>query len=175
MGFEDLVQVLIALAVLFGLFGGRKKRPSDRPQKTMPSVPVRAEPRAPQRPLDIEVDGAPEGFADEVYRILSGELERRREDAAGARGTRTEDVERSIPEEIRPAEKLSEVEAYSLETLEPAGEASHEAFHRTYDSPSPAKAPAARAPQRRRLTLDVRSARQAMLWTEILGPPKGMA
>lgn len=206
MGFEDLFQILIALAVLFGLFGVKKKRPGGgeaersrmrppaRPRARPPVPPASAQPRRPlearregpgdlrprgaEPPVEIEVSGVPT-TAEELYRILSGEMERHREETLEAEGAslevdRIQAIERTPVEDIRPFEKVTDVEAYSLETLEPAGEASHEAFHRTYDSPSPAKSPAVRAPRRRRLTLDVRSARQAMLWTEILGPPKGM-
>jgi hypothetical protein len=214
MGFEDLIQLLVALAVMFGLFGGaRKKKRGAADQQPRQRPPQRRRPEAP-RTARLEVPGGPlrrptlpspthlpsapaprpstsDAFADEVYRMLSGELERsreeslevegasfelerRREDTLESRGMRTE-VERSIPEEIRPVENVTEVEAYSLETLEPAGEASHREFHRKYDAPAPSAAsPAAPGTPQRRLTLDVRSARQAMVWREILGPPKGM-
>ena len=204
MGFEDLFQILVALAVLFGLFGRKKKRPGGGEaeqrwtQRTRAQPPVSRTQPPPQRPLEVrrplpgllgprghappvesEMSGAPT-MADELYRMLSGDMERRREETIEAEGTslevdRIEAIERMPVEEIRPLEQITDVEAYSLETLEPAGEASHRAFHRKYDSPPSAASPAAPAtPQRRRLTLDVRSARQAMLWTEILGPPKGM-
>jgi hypothetical protein len=218
MGFEDLIQILVALAVLFGLFGGgRKKQPSgeDRSRRARPSPqrprhpgpgptqpqvpPSRPVPQGgrPPPPARIEVKAPPQTIAEEVYRILSGELdvelERRREETleaegAGLEAERVEAVERARIEDLRPVEEITEVEAYSLETLEPAGEASHREFHRKYGvvpapgpAPAPAArtAPAARAPgpplvTRQRLALDVKSARQAMLWREILGPPKSL-
>lgn len=55
----------------------------------------------------------------------------------------------------------------SLETLEEAGAASHERFHaRHLDSP-PVVAPGPEAPDTARL-------RQAIIWSEILGPPMAL-
>ena len=198
MGFEDLFQILIALAVLFGLFGGRKKQPKTgdpqrRPPQPRPApprptgqtrqeparqigrqtpLPPRPVPQPPARqlPVEVEVRGAPEGFADEVYRILSGELERRREDTLESEGAETAE-----------ARNRFEVEANSLETLEPAGEVSHAAFHKKY-LPAATPVPAAPGPGATRGQLVVpgfalrgrASLRQAIVWSEILGPPKGL-
>ncbi|HWP36990.1 MAG TPA: hypothetical protein VNL18_05485, partial [Gemmatimonadales bacterium] len=201
MGLEDLVQLLIALAVLFGLFGGgKKKKPPEaeqprqrRPREVRrPEAPrttrVEVRDRAPRgiqptrRPVESREPQAesapPELLADEIYRILSGEVERRREESleVETEGESLE-IERGRPEftvrapveDIRSIEQVTEAEAYSLETLEPAGGASHKAFHAKYME-RPAEASPAAQPEvppvrrTRRLALDARSARQAMLW-----------
>lgn len=75
------------------------------------------------------------------------------------------------PIEAEPLERIPEVEARSLETLEPAGEPSHERFHELYlGQPQPAR----RQVRRLRLKLTPANAREAMLWREVLGPPKGL-
>lgn len=67
--------------------------------------------------------------------------------------------------ETRPVER-----AVSLETLEAAGEASHERFHEKYIRPD-AGVPHVRI---RHLHLTPRTARDAIVWMEVLGTPKGM-
>jgi hypothetical protein len=210
MGLEDLAQLLIALAVLFGLVGGgRKKRPPERPQppqRRRPPEARRAEaPRAirleardhaahrgeparrrpePRQPL---AQRAPRDLlSDEIYRILRGEAETRREESLEVEGgslelerARPEFTPRQPTEDIRSIEQATDAEAYSLETLEPAGEASHREFHSKYIEPTqPPSTSAAAAtsttPRTHRLTLGARNLRQAILWKEILGPPKGM-
>jgi hypothetical protein len=219
MGFEELIQLLIALAVMFGLFsGGRKKKPAPRerrpPAPRRPPATRRPEPPPPTT-VRVEIPGAPAGrqtparppqptrptvsqsppaqpakpapgtLADEIYRILSGEVEVRREQSLEVdletlerKRARPEFTPRTV-EEPRTLEEITEAEAYSLETLEPAGGESHKAFHAKYiaraeggaaPDASPAPTPQASRPFR----LDAQSVRQAMVWREILGPPKGM-
>jgi len=69
---------------------------------------------------------------------------------------------------VREAATLEqEAEIASLETLEPAGGASHVAFHEKYvDQPPP------RPTLRRRLQLGRSDARRGIVLAEILGPPK---
>jgi hypothetical protein len=210
MGLEDLAQLLIALAVLFGLFGGgRKQRPPERPQPPRRRRPPEARrPEAPRssrlearhhapprveqarRPLEprqpMAEGGSPDLLPEELYRILSGEADPGREESLETEGESLE-LERARPEftarqpgeDIRSIEQVTDAEAYSLETLQPAGGASHSAFHSKYIEPTQppsTSAAAATSSTRRghRLTLDAGDLRRAFLWKEILGPPKGM-
>ncbi|MEX0690600.1 MAG: hypothetical protein WD934_10730 [Gemmatimonadales bacterium] len=60
-------------------------------------------------------------------------------------------------------------EVVSLETLEPAGEASHVRFHEKYSSPLTLPVSGARRPIR-----PPGGVRSAIVWSEILGPPKSL-
>jgi len=194
MGLDDLFQLLIAFAVLYGLFGTKKKKKLPETPETRPQRPATPRPRQPQprpRPTAMPQPRTPpprrfetspktpvpaeaeEGVADELYRILTGELERRRDDTLEARGAETAEG-RNRFEEIRPVEEVTEVEAYSLETLEPAGGTSHTAFHKKYMEPAappPATRPAVDHRIRRGGPV---SLREVVVWSEILGPPRGM-
>ena len=117
-------------------------------------------------------------MAEEIYRILSGEAEQRERDATLEIQETAEGTLEIVRDEAAPSratlEEIHEAEAYSLETLEPAGEISHKRFHEKYPRPSQtAQPPQPAEPARRlRLTVNSRSLREAMLWREILGPPK---
>ena len=163
MSFDDLVQLLIlgGAGLAWLLASGKTKKP--------PTVVVR--PQAPQRQ-------PAQTMAQEIYRILSGEVEQReREESLEILETAEESLE-IIREEAAPSratvEEIHEAEAYSLETLEPAGEESHERFHKKYATPAQPAQPAEPA-RRLRLAVNARSLREAMIWREILGPPKGLS
>lgn len=190
MSFDDLIQLLILAGVgLAWLLGGgktkkrppepRPRRPAPRPaprpartvQRHQPPTTVVVRPEVPRRqPADT--------MAEEIYRILSGEVEQReREESLEILDAAEESLE-IVREEAAPTrrtlEKIHEAEAYSLETLEPAGEESHKRFHEKYATPSLPAQPAQPAePTRRyRLTVSPKTLREAMVWREVLGPPK---
>ncbi len=70
-----------------------------------------------------------------------------------------------------PRRPIDIVEPRSLETLEPAGAATHERFHELYiGAPQPAR----KVVRKLRLGLRPSSVREGILWREVLGPPKGL-
>lgn len=186
MSFEDLVQLLIlggaGLAWLLSSGKAKKppaeprpRRPAPRParpvQRYEPPTTVVVRPAVPKRqPADT--------MAQEIYRILSGEVEQREREESLEIQEADEGSLEIIREEAAPRratlEEIHEAEAYSLETLEPAGEESHQRFHEKYATPAQPAQPAEPA-RRLRLTVNARSLREAMLWREILGPPKGLS
>lgn len=174
MSFDDLVQLLIlgGAGLAWLLSSGKAKKPPPEPRPRRPATVV-VRPAVPKRqPADT--------MAQEIYRILSGEAEQREREASLEIQETDEGSLEIIREEAAPSrrtlEEIHEAEAYSLETLEPAGEESHKRFHVKYATPAQPAQPATSAePARRpRLTVNARSLREAMLWREILGPPKGL-
>lgn len=143
----DLFEVVVAFAVATGVLGGMKKKkpPARRP------LPPR---RPPGRPRVEPARGSP---GDRLLADLVRQLEAARAPA------RVPD-----PPDASSLERIP-VEAESLETLEAAGEASHARFHQRYIKPlaevrsvrHPAAAPPGGMPA-------------AVVWAEILGPPKGL-
>jgi len=171
MGADDLFQLLVALAIIFfGLLGGGKRKK----KKGLPSTSERAESsrapsagrrapapeyRAPAAEPRAPTSGRDDLFS-EIERILRGQVPE----------------ERPVPPPRAPAPD----EAYSLESLEGESvevdaEARHERFHGKYVAPlsqHPVAAPAfGTRPSAR---LDRIPLRQAIIWREILGPPKGL-
>ncbi len=138
----------------------------------------RPEPAAPRREATLE----------DLYRILSGqpvggpvlqeptpaEVEPSASEAEALEsipGVEARSLESVEPVAKAPRPRIEPVEERSLETLEPAGTQSHQRFHELYlESPQP---PRRRAP-RLRLALGPSSAREGILWREVLGPPKGL-
>ncbi|MBI2403578.1 MAG: hypothetical protein HYV20_12760 [Gemmatimonadetes bacterium] len=172
---DDLIQLLIAVAVIFfWLLGGKRKRQtpsgpsgggSRRPQpRPAPRREVRRVPVArPQEPAGGagQASGRDTTVAD-LYAILTGERPPSDETAES-----WEASAEAAAAEPRSLEQVEGPEAVSLETLEPAGEVSHRRFYEKYVAPEqPAAAAAPGKPRVPRL-------RQAILWREILGPPKG--
>lgn len=155
----NFLQLLFVLAFLliWVLGGGRRARQSPRPTER---DRLGERPRPRPRP-DATVPASSHGTtAEELFRILTGE--------AAAPGPHEADW----AEEGQPLEEVHEVEARSLETLEPAGERSHQRFREKYmtepvapDQPGDVAAPSTRRPS---------DLRRAIIWREILGPPKGL-
>jgi hypothetical protein len=186
MNVDDLIQLLIlggaGLAWLLGSGRAKKRPPEPRPRR-QPPPPTRPVQRY-QPPTTVVVRPAVSQrqpaatMAEEIYRILSGEAEQRERDATLEIQETDEGTLEIMRDETAPSratlEEIHEAEAYSLETLEPAGEESHKRFHEKYARPSQPDQPAKPAePVRRlRLTANARSLRDAMIWREILGPPK---
>lgn len=210
MDLDSLIQliVLIGAGLAWLLGGGRKPRSQDRlPPDVRPTGragtrrrPQHARPRAVpttgQRPEDrIQATERPEAAAprreatlEDLYRILTGEpvggpvLQELPPADVGPPTTGAEPLER-IPEvearSLESVEPIAEarphpsgtVEPRSLEALEPAGAATHERFHELYiAAPQPSRKPV----RRLRLGLRLSSVREGILWREVLGPPKGL-
>ncbi len=162
MDFGDLFQfVIFLLLALAWLFAGTRKR-QQRPTRPSPQ----RRPRAPRQPMPPEeLTGAPLPTPPLERHDWLDLLREQLETAAGGGLPPPE------PETALDAVPLAP-EAQSLETLEPAGEASHRRFHERYVEQAPAPAPRPRADVFPALT--PRTARQAIVWREILGPPKGL-
>jgi hypothetical protein len=193
----DLFEILFVVAfILFGLLGGRKKKPgAGQPQR--PRQPPRTRPaprRFPERSTGSRPPG-PETAQDALLRELEGLLTGRRPapveappewaptsadripDPEEARSLESLEDEASATweagleraEEVRDPARWTEGMsrgATSLETLEEAGEKSHVRFHERYDTSAPAPAPAPEGPG-----YDLSDVRRAVVWSEILGPP----
>jgi hypothetical protein len=193
----DLFEILFVLAfVLFGLLGGRKKRPQQsRPPVSRP-LPVPRSTGSPSpalrpptmRPVASRAERRQDALLRELEGLLGG-----RPPAPVSRAPEPLVIHVPDPEEARTLESLEVEETArwhegveravgsaetarweagraregeTLETLEEAGEASHDRFHEKY-GPLTMPAPAAEAAPTFR-TLDLR---RAVLWSEILGPP----
>ena len=152
MDLDDLIQVLVAAAVVMaGLFGGRKKKP---PPPRRPAPPR----REPVRPPPVRATPQPHQPSGRDH--LLADLQRQLESARG-------EVTTDMPEAFSLEE--TSVEAQSLETLEPAGEASHERFHRDFIKPL-----GELRSLEPRAALPPGGMRSAVVWAEILGPPRGL-
>jgi len=163
---DDLLRVLIFAGIFFFLSalgsGKRKKPPQQRPQPgpRRPELSGRAlEPaqrRRPERAATSAPPAAePESLTGALFAILRGE----------------------VPAPPQAQERgevfLDGPEAVSLETLEPAGEASHQRFHDEYVA-HPATFEVERTRRARRLRVTAKTAREAIVWTAILSKPKGL-
>jgi hypothetical protein len=182
---DDVLQLIFAaVLILAGLLGGKKKKPTPpqpprrRPaQASRPARPAQApRPAPPMRPAPAPRPAASpsrDALLDQLQRMLSGQveahpLEVELPEAVSLEATDVE--ERRQPVEGTNARWAAglEREAQSLETLEEAGESSHSRFHARLQATAAATPAAAEAdPAMVRL-------RQAIIWSEILGPPVSM-
>lgn len=149
----DFFEVLVALGVIMvGLLGGKKKKPAAR-QASLPGprpIVVRAPVRASAEPSSV----------DRILQVLEGRIEEARGGGliAESRTPTVVSLEEDLPEE-----------AASAQPTEAAGEASHERFHDLYLRPlAEVRGVDVFA------TLPTGGLRTAIVWSEILGPPKGL-
>lgn len=179
MDFGDLFQLVIfLLIVLSALFGTMKKKkpPSSGrspAQRRPPRPPARRPTQAPQpsarsRPLPTGERPDEENWLD----LLREQL-----DIAAGRAPTPRRTEPPLPEggsgrAVESLERVPAVEAQSLETLEPAGGERHRRFHDRYVEPL-AVPGVKRHPGVRLPSLTPGTAREAMIWREVIGPPKG--
>lgn len=181
----DLFEILFVIAfILFGILGGRKKKPDARPTRRPRPEP---RPRPDRRPERVQRAGQ-DAILRELEALLGG---RRPEppaprpapmpadlvpDPDEARSLETLEVEETAAWE-EGLERSSSTEtarwlegttrrAATLETLEGAGEASHERFHGRYELSAPARVTRRQGPD-----FDLQDVRRAIVWAEILGPP----
>lgn len=151
-----------------GAAGGVAARPAQRPQVRAPHqasvTPGPSMGSAPAR--RTERPRSPESMVRDLVELLAEQQHARTAPSAPQR------PEPPIRREAVPGIEATQVEAISLETLEPAGGASHERFHERYIRALPEVRRRARHPLV--LAVDDRTAvRKAIVWAEILGPPKG--
>jgi hypothetical protein len=163
---DELLQVLFALGlILFGLFGGRKKKRGSRPPapSRRPPAPAPRRPQPAQNPYQSTLDS--------LEHILSGRTPTPRP-AGVPDPTEAYSLESTAIEEVGAQWQAGlDRRNESLETLEAAGGASHVAFHARYIN-EPSAVPtisdtADRGP-------DPATIRHAIIWSEILGPPVGL-
>lgn len=186
----DLFEILFVVAfILFGILGGRKKKPGA-------GQTPRSRPQRPPRPRTARQQaGGPGTTQDALLRELEGLLTGRRPveesswqpvpspdvpDPSEARSLETLEVEETAAweEGLDRAAVVQDTArwmagrdrgAKSLETLEGAGEASHTRFHQRYNLT--AEAPARAEPAARFAMGEIR---RAVVWAEILGKPVSM-
>ncbi len=159
---DNLFEIIIfaSIFLLSLLFGRRKKRtaPGTGTRAQSPrQAASRARPRpSPQRPARDQVHP----FAEPL----------------GSRAIAEQILEqfRAVVEPPPPPESVVDDEAQPVETLEPAGGASHERFHERYIDSTPTAPPAVTRSRRAPLLLRPNTMRQAIIWREVLGPPKGL-
>ena len=179
---DDLLQlVFAAVLILFGLLGGRKKKPTQQPPHRRPTQPVRPAPpptrtarAAPQMRSAPPRPAAPrqrDALIEQLQRMLGGQVEAEplEVDVPEAVSLEATDVEeRRQRVEGTSARWAAGLErgAESLETLEEAGASSHARFHARLQATAPAPPVAA-------AQIDPATARlrHVIIWSEILGPP----
>lgn len=193
----DLIELLlfVVLVVLSMLAGGKKKQPSSggRPAARRPrTAPARGTTPGPRERGGVPAaepgrtgpvptrPGEPRTGAETLYELLRTAAERREqgevEPVAGDRGSLTrwqESLEAVEAESGHGAVSLEEEPVVrSLETLEPAGEASHRRFHERYGIDAVSRAPSPSAG--RRVVRPRGGLRDGVVWAELLGPPRGL-
>jgi hypothetical protein len=168
---DDLIQVLFfLLIVIFGLLSGSKKKKTDgaapraraqRPDRTAElarrpreAVAQRSLPAEAPRPVQTRKD-----LEASLYDLLF---------------QREVEVEEPTAEREMPADDVLPDEAKSLETLTAAGGESHRRFHERYLSALHTPPTATRVYRRRLTHLDAHTLRDAVVWKEVLGRPKGL-
>jgi hypothetical protein len=189
----DFFEILFVLAfILFGILGGRKKKPNaTQTGGARPRPPIRGRPSPPRSPTGRR----PQSTQDALLRELEGLLTGRRPtdqppwspvpghqvpDPAEARSLETLDAEETDTweEGLRRASEVQETSrwmagqerpAASLETLQGAGKPEHDRFHDLYDVASRPPTSSAHRP-----TFDLQDVRRAVIWSEILGTPVSM-
>jgi hypothetical protein len=163
---EELVQLIIfAIVVLLSTAFGRTKKPARGAKPPMRRPPVGPPPVA-QRPSQ-PAPKKPESFR-EFFELLQQQAE------AVMQEEPTAVVEEPPPIRVArpPVVRTPRPEPKTVETLVPAGGASHEKFHKEFIRPL--ELPKRRVPPHFVLPLDPVSLKRAVIWSEILGSPKGM-
>ncbi len=162
----DLFEIIIFVSIfLLSLMFGRKKKRAASGTRTRVQSPRQAVSRARPRPSPRPLPRRP--APDQVHPFA---------EPLGSRAIAEQILEqfRAAIEPPPPPESVADDEAQSVETLEPAGRASHERFHERYVDSTPSAPPAVTKPRRSPLVLRPSTMRQAIIWREVLGPPKGL-
>lgn len=158
---EELFQiVLIAIFLLAGLLGSRKKKPSEKRPQTRPSRPRRPPVARPARPPTAAT--APPRPTKTPQETLLDLLMKQL----------PEEMRAPAPEPPPPPLPPEPEEAVSLEPLDIDAAARHEAFHERYPESSPAMITPSRP--KHRFLRSPTSLRDAVIWRAVLGPPKGL-
>ncbi len=162
----DLFEIIIFVSIfLLSLLFGRKKKRAASGTRARVQSPRQAASRARPRPSPRPLPRRP--APDQVHPFA---------EPLGSRAIAEQILEqfRAAIEPPPPPESVADDEAQSVETLEPAGRASHERFHERYIDSTPSAPPTVTKPRRSPLVLRPSTMRQAIIWREVLGPPKGM-
>ena len=163
----DWVELIIFLLLIAAalLFGGKKKQPQQqvRQRPSAPGAqeldvepPPRLAPRTPEQAPGEDVLTTAEAVFEQIRRRMEIEAERIRR-----------------PEPTAPSAPPAPPAASSIETLTPAGRASHERFHERYIEPLESVEEWGKR-RARSGRVGPRSAREAMIWGAIFGKPKAM-
>jgi hypothetical protein len=184
----DLFEILFVVAfILFGILGGRKKKPGagqTRPPRPRPHS--RPAPRRESR-QSATSGGSPPLTQDALLRELEGILTGRRPAPTGIEhvpdpeeaqslepldGSESDSWEAGLEQAAEVGDTAlwhegRERAAGSLETLEGANEASHSRFHDRYSPTEVARLQR----KARAASFDLRDLQRAVIWSEILGPP----
>ena len=161
----DLFEIIIfASIVLLSLLFGRRKKRTASGTRTRAQSPRQAASRARRRPSPRPPAQPP--ARDQAHSFA---------EPLGSRA-----IAEQILEQFRavieppPPESVVDDEAQPVETLEPAGGASHQRFRERYIDSTPTAPPAVTKSRRSPLVLRPNTLRQAIIWGEVLGPPKGL-
>ena len=197
---DDLINLII-LGVIFllsAVFSGKKKkgvqtgrgmsevRQAPRPRPNLqdraasrPPRPVQHPAPGTQRPArpPRQPASSPQSMMQDILDLLeekNAQVEKPTLDEHVFQEPRALPVEDfSSPEaQSRPIVVREERPLVSSEALEVSGKERHEDFHDKYVRPL--EAPPVSIPARFQLSLDSTSIRRAVIWSEILGEPKGM-
>lgn len=177
---DDILNLVI-FAVIFLLAAAfKKKKPGGTGTRPAQPRAVRPQPRAatgtrPSPALEQAAAGRAWGEPQrgagmqEIFELLRAQYVEEGEETGGD-GEGGEVTEPEAPSSSW-SQGLSETPE-SLETPEPAGGASHERFHERYIDDTLSRPATVRA--RYSFHREPISMRQAIVWREILGPPKGL-
>ncbi len=179
---DDFISLIIVAAVILlsTVFGGKKKKQrGNAPRTPAPEAPrprrevAAATREAPSReqPRHVVRADRPKmeprkqpGSFREFFELLQQQAE------AATHGEPL--VLDELPEPPPAPVRQERPPAQTIETLEAAGGKSHERFHEAYIGPI--DVPARKLPPRFVLPRDPVSLKRAVIWSEILGSPKGL-
>jgi hypothetical protein len=168
---SDVLTLLVFVAfIALSLLGRRKKKPSQA-QRSRPAPRPQLRETAPRR---ASPPRPPQRRPGDALRDLLAEIERAGEPRPEPRSAAAPEPDEAVSLEVieEPAETARwmagiERTATSLETAEPAGEASHKRFRDRYKTTAAARDPPAAAAS----VSELATLRRAIIWSEILAPP----
>lgn len=179
---DDVISLIIFAAVILlsTVFGGRKKKAGGSP----PQAPTAPRPRpvvasatqasSREQPRHVVRDERPRlepGKEPGSFREFFELLQQQAEAATRGEPLVLEEAPEPPPQPTAPVRR-ERPPAETLETLEAAGRKSHDRFHDKYIRPL--EAPHRNLPPRFILPQDPVSLKRAVIWSEILGSPKGL-
>ncbi len=174
---DEFIQLIIfaALILLSTVFSRKKKKPGGSapltPRAPRPEVTATTRDHVREPPRHVVRADRPKmeprkqpGSFREFFELLQQQAE------AATHGEPL--VLDELPEPPPAPVRQERPPAQTIETLEAAGGKSHERFHEAYIGPI--DVPARKLPPRFVLPRDPVSLKRAVIWSEILGSPKGL-